>query len=327
MTVDDRAERLLPELMDLDTLAVVIEAPERLSVRRLALHAPRDDDVVVQVDWSGVSTGTERLLWRGQMPAFPGMGYPLVPGYESVGRIVDAGAQARHRLGQQVFVPGSSGFKTARGLFGGAARRLVTPAARAVAISDSLAQTGVLIALAATARHAMVGGRAPDLIVGHGVLGRLLARLTCAQGAPPPTVWETNPARRPGAAGYSVIDPAEDQRRDYLAIYDVSGDAALLPTLISRLARGGEIVMAGFYSQPLSFDFAPAFLREARLRVAAEWAPDDLTAVLDLIDKGLISLEGLITHHQAATQADAAYRTAFDDPSCLKMVLDWRASA
>jgi 3-hydroxyethyl bacteriochlorophyllide a dehydrogenase len=28
------------------------------------------------------------------MPSFPGMGYPLVPGYESVGRIVDAGADA-----------------------------------------------------------------------------------------------------------------------------------------------------------------------------------------------------------------------------------------
>lgn len=310
----------------MDTLAVVIEAPERLSVRRLDLHVPTNDDVVVQIDWSGVSTGTERLLWSGHMPPFPGLAYPLVPGYESVGRIIDAGAHARHRIGEPVFVPGSSGFKTARGLFGGAARTLVTPAARAISIPTILAETGVLIALASTARHAMVGGQAPpDLIVGHGVLGRLLARLVCAVGGPAPTVWDTNPARRQGAIGYSAIDPTEDERRDYRAIYDVSGDSSLLATLISRLGHGGEVVLAGFYSKPLSFDFPPAFMREARIRVAAEWTPDDLSAILDLIETGRLSLDGLITHRRDVTQADEAYRTAFNDPNCLKMVLDWRA--
>jgi 3-hydroxyethyl bacteriochlorophyllide a dehydrogenase len=184
----------------------------------------------------------------------------------------------------------------------------------------------VLIALAATARHALAGGQTPpELIIGHGVLGRLLARLACAQGEAAPVVWEINPDRRQGAVGYSAIDPAEDERRDYRAIYDVSGDSSLLPTLISRLARGGEVVLAGFYSKPLSFDFPPAFMREARLRVAAEWAPEDLAATLNLIDSGALSLDGLITHRRNALQADAAYRTAFNDPACLKMILDWRA--
>ena len=61
-------------------LAVVMEQPEKLSVSRLELQAPGDDDIVVDVEWSGISTGTERLLWTGRMPTFPGMGYPLVPG-------------------------------------------------------------------------------------------------------------------------------------------------------------------------------------------------------------------------------------------------------
>ena len=324
MTADRRDYAQEPPAME--TPAVVFEAPERLRVRRVELNPPGDEDVVVQVDWSGISTGTERLLWTGQMPPFPGLGYPLVPGYESVGRVVDAGSRARHRVGETVFVPGSSGFKTARGLFGGAARTLVTSAARAATIPAGLAETGVLIALTATARHAMAGGPAPDLIVGHGVLGRLLARLACASGAPP-LVWETNPARRDGALGYSVIDPADDARRDYRAIYDVSGDSALLPELISRLGRGGEIVLAGFYSQPLSFDFPPAFMREARLRIAAEWTPQDLSATLEMIEAGRLSLANLITHRAGVTAADQAYRTAFQDPACLKLVLDWRADA
>ena len=308
----------------MDTLAVVIEEPERLSLRRLTLKPVADDDLVVEVRWSGISTGTERLLWSGRMPPFPGMGYPLVPGYESVGRVIDAGAASRDRIGQTVFVPGSSGFEDARGLFGGAARRLVVGGARAPEIAESLGDQGVLIALAATARHALAAGAAPaDLIVGHGVLGRLLARIAVAMGGPPPTVWETNAQRRAGAAGYAVLHPDEDPRRDYRAIYDVSGDSKLLNTLIGRLARGGEVVLAGFYDQPLSFDFPPAFMREARLRVAAEWSPPDLAATTELIAGGGLSLDGLITHRVRASDADQAYRTAFGDAACLKMVLDW----
>ena len=41
----------------------------------------------------------------------------------------------------------------------------------------------------------------------------------------------------------------------------------------------------------------------------------------------LLSLDGLITHHAAADEADRAYRTAFGDAGCLKMVLDWRHHA
>jgi bacteriochlorophyllide a dehydrogenase len=310
----------------MNTLAVVLQQPEQLALRRLELTPPADDDVVVDIEWSGISTGTERLLWNGRMPQFPGMGYPLVPGYESVGRVVQAGPRSGAALGQRVFVPGAKCFGDVRGLFGGAASRVVLPAARTVSISDRLGEQGVLLALAATAFHVAGGERLaqPDLIVGHGVLGRMIARLAVAAGATP-MVWETNAARREGAAGYTVIDPSADTRRDYRCICDVSGDSALLDTLISRLAPGGEVVLAGFYDTPLSFVFAPAFMREARIRVAAQWQPADLIAVRDMAEAGTLSLDGLITHRHEALAADAAYRTAFGDASCLKMTLDWRA--
>jgi 3-hydroxyethyl bacteriochlorophyllide a dehydrogenase len=68
-------------------------------------------------------------------------------------------------------------------------------------------------------------------------------------------------------------------------------------------------------------------MREARMRVAAEWREADLTVVTALIDAGRLSLDGLITHRNVAAEAPAAYRTAFSDPACLKMILDWRASS
>ncbi len=68
-------------------------------------------------------------------------------------------------------------------------------------------------------------------------------------------------------------------------------------------------------------------MREARFRVAAEWRQPDMAAVLDLIRSGRLSLTGLVTHRRPATEAPEAYRTAFSDPACLKMVLDWSACA
>ena len=218
-----------------------------------------------------------------------------------------------------------------RGLFGGAASRVVTAASRVTAVAPELGERSVLLALAATAYHAVAdAGRRtpivpPDLIVGHGVLGRLLARMVVVAGFAPPTVWEIDPARRQGAEGYPVIDPQGDDRRDYRAIYDVSGDARILDRLVQRLAPGGEIVLAGFYTEPLQFQFAPAFMREAQIRCAAEWKRPDLLAVKELAESGRLSLDGLITHNEVPQRADAAYRAAFDDPQCLKMILDWRS--
>jgi 3-hydroxyethyl bacteriochlorophyllide a dehydrogenase len=138
-------------------------------------------------------------------------------------------------------------------------------------------------------------------------------------------VWERNPARIDGALGYAVLSPEHDPRRDYSTIFDVSGDAAILDTLVARLAPGGEIVLAGFYDAPLSFAFPPAFMREARIRVAAQWREGDLAAVARLVEEGRLSLDGLITHRRPLAEAASAYPIAFDDPSCLKMVLDWSA--
>ena len=86
-------------------------------------------------------------------------------------------------------------------------------------------------------------------------------------------------------------------------------------------------MLAGFYADRVSFDFPPAFMKEARFRIAAEFSPGDLAAVMSLVEQGQMSLDGLISHRAVVDpdrSPEEAYRTAFGDPSCLKMVLDWR---
>jgi 3-hydroxyethyl bacteriochlorophyllide a dehydrogenase len=312
--------------------AVIFEGPKSIKLSKLEVNEMVDGDVEIEVAYTGISTGTERLLWEGSMPNFPGMGYPLVPGYEAVGQITKSHSKQELKEGDYVFVPGAYSFKNVRNLFGGSGSRLVVPADRVISVSKANAKSATLLALAATAYHSVSKGGAlntaepPDLIIGHGIMGRLLARMTVAAGMPAPTVWEINPARMGGAQeyGYSVVDPSEDTRKDYRAIYDVSGDSSLLNKLISHLAPGGEVVLAGFYTKELSFNFAAAFMKEPQIRVAAQWKRCDLDAVSMLLNNGTLSLEGLITNTSSPAKAQEAYEAAFCDPHCLKMILDWR---
>ncbi len=183
--------------------AVILDRPERLGLADLALDAPGPADATVAVAWSGISTGTERLLWSGRMPDFPGMGYPLVPGYESVGLVIEAGPESGRRVGETVFVPGARCFGPVRGLFGGAASHLVAAGSRLRPIPESLSERGILLALAATAHHALAGSaaRGRQLVVGHGVLG---GSSRASRGSTGSTPWSGS-ATPPAAAGPRAI--------------------------------------------------------------------------------------------------------------------------
>ena len=307
----------------MQTTAVVVASPRNLALQSLPLVPPEGVHALVDVSFSGISTGTERLLWTGNMPAFPGMGYPLVPGYETVARVLSVPHGHGLSEGDLVYVPGANCYGAVRGLFGGAAKRIAIAPQKLTKIDEAMGESGTLLALAATAHHAVTLVRLPELIIGHGVLGRLIARITLALGGTP-TVWESNADRRGGSSGYQVLDPANDTRKDYACILDASGDTSILDRCMMHLARRGEIVLAGFYSESLHFVFPPAFMREASIRIAAQWEPKDLQACLDLVSADKLSLDGLITHRSAAGDASSAYETAFQNIECLKMVLDWR---
>ena len=98
-------------------------------------------------------------------------------------------------------------------------------------------------------------------------------------------------------------------------------------TLLALAALAALAAAPASRAEPLRFAFPPAFMREARIRISAEFRPEDTAAVTRQIDDGRLSLDGLITHRAPAAQAQDAYRTAFADPGCLKMILDWRDAA
>ena len=312
------------------TKAVVMSEPGSLSIQPVDLKSPSKEDVVIKINYSGISTGTEKLFYNGKMPQFPGMGYPLVPGYESTGEVVQAPKDSNLKIGDMVFVPGADCYSgSVKSLFGGSAQMIISSPNRLIKIDSTMGCNGALFALAATARHAIAGfgNKMPDVIVGHGVLGRLLARLVILAGEKPPIVWEKNILRHSGATGYEVVLPEYDERSDYDCIFDVSGDSEILDSLIGRVRKGGEVVLAGFYPDRLGFGFAQAFLKEVSLRVSAEFTPEDVATTKLLIEDGSLSFDGLISNVSSAKEANKAYNIAFNNAECLKMVLDWRNAA
>ena len=312
------------------TKAVVMSEPGSLSIQPVDLKSPSKEDVVIKINYSGISTGTEKLFYNGKMPQFPGMGYPLVPGYESTGEVVQAPKDSNLKIGDMVFVPGADCYSgSVKSLFGGAARLIISSSNRLIKIDSTMGCNGALFALAATARHAIAGfgNKMPDVIVGHGVLGRLLARLVILAGEKPPIVWEKNILRHSGATDYEVVLPEYDERSDYDCIFDVSGVSEILDSLIGRVRKGGEVVLAGFYPERLEFGFAQAFLKEVSLRVSAEFTPEDVATTKLLIEDGSLSFDGLISDVYSAKNANKAYNIAFNNAECLKMVLDWRNAA
>ena len=312
------------------TKAVVMSEPGSLSIQPVELKSPSKEDVVIEINYSGISTGTEKLFYNGKMPQFPGMGYPLVPGYESTGEVVQAPKDSNLKIGDMVFVPGADCYSgSVKSLFGGAAQMIISSPNRLIKIDPTMGCNGALFALAATARHAIAGfgNKMPDVIVGHGVLGRLLARLVMLAGEKPPIVWEKNILRHSGATDYEVVLPEYDERSDYDCIFDVSGDSEILDSLIGRVRKGGEVVLAGFYPDRIGFGFAQAFLKEVSLRVSAEFTPEDVATTKLLIEDGSLSFDGLISDVYSAKNANKAYNIAFNNAECLKMVLDWRNAA
>ncbi|MEI8167213.1 MAG: hypothetical protein WCG26_12585, partial [Chloroflexales bacterium] len=108
-------------------------------------------------------------------------------------------------------------------------------------------------------------------------------------------------------------------------LVEATGSMPALAGALPLLANHGRVLLLGYYDH-INIPYAPVFMREAQVLVAREWqfGPDgDLPHVRDLIASGELDVEGLLTHRVPLDRIQAAYRLAFEDPSCLKLVVEW----
>ena len=311
--------------------AVVFEEAGRVALRDVELRPPQPDEIVVDTRFSSISSGTERLLFNGKLPGMPHLRYPLVPGYEAAGTVVSVGADVPDiRIGDDVFVGGSMCYADVAAAFGGQSSRTIKRAAQAVPLNGIAPAHAPLLALAATALHGVrrlgeVAGQRVA-VLGMGAVGQLAARFLAVAGAHVIAV-DRSAERLASASAHEKIDVAQSALEEQLTEpVQHAIEATGIPSEIARCARimqpGGSIVLLSYYDA-LETPFMDLFVKEATLLVSREWAFPDLLAARDLVAAGAVDLAALASHVVPIERYASAYETAFNDPSILKVVLQW----
>ena len=226
-----------------------LRAPGRGEIRRVGLPEPGPADVVVRTVRSGISRGTETLVFRGGVPPdqrarmrapfqegdFPG---PVKYGYLSVGAVEEGPADLR---GQTVFClyPHQTAY--------------VVPASAVSVVPDGVpAARAVLAGTVETAVNALwdaapaVGDRVA--VVGGGMVGCCVARLLRRYPAVQVTLVDVDPGRVELAAALQVdFALPEDAPGELDLVVHTSATAAGLQRSLELLAAEGTVVDLSWY--------------------------------------------------------------------------------
>lgn len=232
-----------------ETQAFWITSPNTGEIRHESLQPPAPGEVQVRSLFSGISRGTESLVFRGEVPASESermrapfqvgdFGFPLKYGYTNVG-IVEAGEPAL--LGQRVFClyPHQ--------------HRYVVPASAVAPLPDEVpSERAVLAANLETAINAVWDGSPGPgdriAVVGAGVVGSLVAWLCAGIPGTGVELIDIDPARA-GLAhtlGCGFRSP-DEACHDCDLVFHASGQPAGLRTALRLAGQEATVVELSWY--------------------------------------------------------------------------------
>jgi 3-hydroxyethyl bacteriochlorophyllide a dehydrogenase len=164
-------------------------------------------------------------------------------------------------------------------------------------------------------------------VVGMGAIGQFAARFVAA--LEPSALYEvdTNPARLGRIPGAVTVDArqttlAEAAGTPLDCVIEATGKSEMIGACAKAMKVGGSIALLSYYDT-LTTPFVDLFTREATLLVAREWSHPDLLAARDMIAAGRVDVADLAQSAFPIANYEAAYKTAFEDPATLKVILRW----
>ncbi|MHB9033038.1 MAG: zinc-binding dehydrogenase [Anaerolineae bacterium] len=326
--------------------AVVFTAPNQVAYQTMELPEPGPRDVVVSVTHSWISPGTEGSFLRherinGETSPRPGdpLPFPMVAGYQKVGRVTSVGAEVHD------IAPGEVVFATVSrvsGCFwptGGHVSPAITPRDQIWKLPpglDPLAFSGLVLTQVGyncgTRAPAAVGDVA--VVMGDGLVGQWAAQTLAWRGAQvimlghrPErlAMWQAAQAHtvntREGEALAAVKTLAPD---GVWVIVDTVGDVPTIESLLPVLRHDGHVVSAGFNGERGRIDIQKLRFSEASLHCPSGWNKLRMDQTLTLIAQGKLTTLPLITHRFPASQARAAW-DAIRNPQAntLGVILEW----
>jgi 3-hydroxyethyl bacteriochlorophyllide a dehydrogenase len=316
--------------------AIVFSGVRQIELREVTLKPVSKTDVMVETWWSSISTGTEKMALNGLIPSPPFI-FPFIPGYETVGRIIEAGDHVNQGLiGKFAYVAGSFGYQDVNAAFGGASQYIVCPV-ESITVLDGLEnpKCGIALPLGATALHIVDLGDVKDknvLVLGQGAVGILAAELSKHMGASLVAVTEPHQNRLDLSSADIRVNPDLQDVSAALAGYefdvliDSTGIMSAIETGLRFVKFHGKVIFGGYY-QRMNIDYSQAFDKELTFIAARQWAKGDLQRVRELIAARKLNAAKIFTH--LCTVDDdlmGAYSQAFGDPDCMKMVIHWKSA-
>lgn len=309
--------------------AVWFEGPRRAALREHEVPPPGPGEVRVESLYSGISSGTEMLVYRGEvsprldldLPTLEGsLALPVKYGYAVVGRVLDVGeGTGGLRRDDIVFVhhPHQSVF--------------CVPVGLPVRLPEDLDPLlGIFAANLETALNVihdtplLLGETA--VVFGQGVVGMMIAQLLRLAGAGRVVTVEPREKRRAlslSIGADAALAPGEDilkscGRRPDVAV-EVSGVGEALQQAIDSVADEGTVVAVSWYgTKPVILQLGGRFhrgrvrIRSSQVgRIGPEASPRwdrrrRMEVVLDLL--GRLHLQEFVTHRFHLEDAPAAYR-------------------
>lgn len=328
---------------------IVFSPPGQVQLRKVPSPRVEPSQVLVQTLCSGVSPGTELRCLQG-LQAGVGM-VAHVPGYQAIGRVIEAGPRSGRHVGELVFCGGGAGGYDPLGCFWGAhAQFLAVEGGDAhVLPGDFPVRGGAIGSLIAIAIHGLDAARVTAgervAVVGLGVLGQLSARVARLRGAEV-VAFDRNQARVDTARADGIAARRIDSAHGFAAhraevdhpgfdvIVDATGVAAVIPEaagLARELmpwdawtARPTRYVIQGSFPGAIQIPYDQAFLKELTIIVPRDRTRGDLARGLELIGSGRLDVARLIGPPVAPDEAPAVYRElGKPDTTRLAAVFDW----
>ncbi|WP_216210237.1 zinc-dependent alcohol dehydrogenase family protein [Amycolatopsis aidingensis] len=300
--------------------AAIIDEPGSIRVGDVPDPKPGDRQVVLRVGACGIC-GTDLHIADGHFPPTP---YPIVPGHEFAGEIVEVGADVPGgwRVGDRVAVdpslfcgycnPCRAGHgnlcanwgATGDTVDGAFAEYVAVPASTCYPLPDHLSfQEGALVEPVSCAVHGVrrVGVEAGErfLVVGAGTMGLIMQQLLQRAGAAV-TVVDRNLARLGRAAelGARAVagDVAELDGERFDAAADCTGAVPAIEAAFDSLRRGGRLLVFGVAPEEARVALSPFRIYNDEITVVGSMAVlHSYGAALDLVAKGMIDTASLLT--------------------------------
>ena len=245
--------------------ALYFVGPGRLEIREISLPQPRERELLVQTVLSGISAGTEMLLFRGEIAAdsessadslSQNLSYPTQYGYACVGRVLAVGRSANPEWRDRLvfaFQPHESHFLTDQDAVIG------VPAGVAAEDAIFLPNMETAVNLVQDAAP-QLGERA--MVLGQGVVGLLTAALMAGFPLECLVTADRYQARRdaslaagathsldPGASGFEELALANTgpKKPGYDVTLELSGSPAAMNSAIALTAFAGRILVGSWY--------------------------------------------------------------------------------